>query len=375
MHARELALLCAASVLVAAGGIAFFTQETHAAGLLPEGLEPTSVTTESPAPDATSTAAATADLGDDGHPVMPVAVSIGEDRKLDTSGWTAGRIKGDIQIAVSVLDRIESIHVTVAESRNPIASGKYTPAFHRVVPVVRGRGTPTFDIDGIPFSDHPYVVSVHAPGLNGNRRTLTIDKSHPYCDDIVLSITPGVPLSVLLRDQDNVQFPGLDVLLLPVDEPPARHALRATSDSYGSIVFDNVLAGDYQVLVQSGHQVLLEPRTITVQPGLYTYGRKVQAQCQTLVVPRGVPVRVSVHDRAGYGIGDVRVVATKTDQTLLKAPELPTDASGIADFSHLPPGTWQFSVQKQGFAPWDCQRTIKQGQEPMTLDVTLVPAR
>jgi hypothetical protein len=307
--------------------------------------------------------------------LSPVTATLGSDRKLDTTGWTAGRIKGDIQIAVSVLDRIESIAVVIAEARNPIANGKYTPAFHRVVPVVRGRGTPTFDIDDIPFSDHPYVVSVSAPGLNGNRRTLTIDQSRPYCDDILLSITPGVPLSVLLRDQDNLPFAGLDVQLIPTGEPAGRRGHRHTSDGYGSLVFDDVLAGDYQVLVHATNQPVLEPRTITVQPGLYTYGRKVQAQSQTLVVPRGVPVRVSVHDRAGYGIGDVRVVATKTDQTLLKAPELSTDIGGFADFSHLAPGTWQFSVQKQGFAPWDCQRTLKQGQDLLTLDVTLVPAR
>jgi hypothetical protein len=165
------------------------------------------------------------------------------------------------------------------------------------------------------------------------------------------------------------------VRLMPIGDPAGRPGQQGTADAFGSVVFDCVLRGEYQVFATAGAQSLIEPHTITVQPGARSFGPKVQGQSHTLLVPRGVPVRIAVHDRAGYGIADAKVVATKTDQIRLCMRELTTDLGGFADFAHLQPGVWQFSVTRQGCALWDCQRTLKNGQDPLTIDVTLVPAR
>ncbi|MFY9341164.1 MAG: carboxypeptidase-like regulatory domain-containing protein [Planctomycetota bacterium] len=370
MRARDLTILCGALCLVALAGIALFAQDTHAEELTP-GPGPASTPLAAPssaATDAGPVAAAVADLAAirgqrGGGPV-------------DTAGWTKGMVKGDIRLAVSVLDRLGAISIIVEEARRAIdANGSFQRPVRMVVPVERGRGTPTFEVSDIPFSAYPYVVTVHAAGLNGSSRTLTIDAKTPFVDDVVLEITPGAPLSVLVRDQDGTPFTGLDVRALPVGSPADRHPHQGTTDNFGSLVFDPVLAGDYQILVHHQNQALLEPQTITVQPGMTGPHAKVQGQSLPLTIPRGEPVRLLVHDRAGYGIAGAAVTATMTDRIRLTTREAATDQGGILEFTHLQPGTWHFRVTKDRFDVWDRQVTVRAHQDALQLDVTLVPSR
>lgn len=371
MRPRELSILFGALGLVALAGIAMFAQESHAEELMPAGAEPALAPPTPPADEVQAPSASA-------EPVAGTIVAApvrAADRQVDTAGWTKGIVKGDIQLAVSILDRIETIHVVVEEARSALGSDGYKPPVRLVVPVERGRGTPTFTVTDIPFSEYPYVVSVLSPKLNGSRRTITIDAENPYVNDVVLQITPGAPLSVLVRDQDSVPFPGLDVRVLPVGEPNGRPSHQGTSDNFGSLVFDSVLAGDYQVFVNQSGQALLEPQTISVQPGATAARAKVIGQSLALTIPRGVPVRLMVHDRAGYGIGDAQVMATMTDRVRLTTRETTTNSGGAAELPHLQPGVWQIRVTKDKYELWDRQVTLRANQDPLQLDVGMVPSR
>src|SRR5690606_38094270 len=124
------------------------------------------------------------------------------------------------QLAVSVLDRIGSIAVILEEQRSSFAGdGSVRRPTKLHATVHRGRGTPTFELRDVPFSEYPYVVAVVAPGLNGSRCTVTVDERTPLVDDVVLSILPGTPLTLLVRDQDAVPFHGVDIAGIPVGEP------------------------------------------------------------------------------------------------------------------------------------------------------------
>jgi hypothetical protein len=238
-----------------------------------------------------------------------------------------------------------------------------------------GVGTPTFEVTDVPFSEYPYRVMAQAPGLNGSWRHVTIDREHALVDDVVLTITPGTPFSLLVRDQDAAPYPKLDITMQPQGEPLGRDWQKGVTDNFGSIVFEHVLAGDYALQVLDRGESLLEPRTLTVQPGTRGHNAAVVGQSQSLVIPRGIPVRLQVHDPAGYGIADAKVIALATHVIKLKELQKTTDAGGFVDFSHLQPGTWAIAIEKEGCHRVDFQLNLKAGQDPVVRLVKLVGHR
>ncbi|HEX5052775.1 MAG TPA: carboxypeptidase-like regulatory domain-containing protein, partial [Planctomycetota bacterium] len=319
MRTRDLWMLSGAFCLAAVAGVAMLSQNTFVEAFAPRELGPAADAT--PAAGTPEVAAAEAAVQRDHEPVVVapveafVSTKVRDGDRVDTTGWTSGMVKGDIQLAVSILDRLSTITVAVEEARNPTGTGAtFRHPWRSLVRVERGRGTPTFEVKDIPFSDYPYIVSVYAPGLNGGRRTVTVDANTPLVDDIVLAITPGSPFTVLARDQDAAPYSGLDVRMQPVGDPAGRPRALGTTDNFGSVVFESVLAGDYQVTVSQDGQPLTEVQTITVQPGNRSFGTKVQGQGYTITVPRGVPLQVQVNDPRGYGVADVELTATASDK-------------------------------------------------------------
>lgn len=377
MRTRDTLILIGALGLCAAAGLVILTQETFA-GDLPPTPPAASEPLAASAPDPGDTAAVEATAGGTDH-AAPVAATAGADQtvRTDTAGWTTGIVRGDIQLAVSVLDRIESITVAIEEARQATSDdGAFRPQYRMVVPVRRGIGTPTFEVRDVPFSEYPYVVSVYSPGLNGTRRTLTIDEQTPLVEDVVLAITPGSPFSVLLRDQDSVPCPGFEVRMQPVGEPFGRRAGVGTSDNFGSVVFEDMLAGPYQLAVSLGGQPIGDVETITVQPGHSNFhAGTTHGQGHTVTVPRGMPQTVQVSDVAGYGVAEAKVTATATDRIRLTVLEATTDYGGKAQFAHLTPGTWQLDVDKDGFQRSHLMVKVQADQPPPLQQVRLVRLR
>ncbi len=369
MTSRDTWILGGALALAGLAGFAWFGQSAAA-----EQMPPPAAVAPAPPADA----APAPDPGDFAAPLAAPLASAGGDApkaarvREATQGWTKGVVKGDIQLAVSVLDRIQSISVVVEEARSEFTNGTFHRPTKRIVPVARGRGTPTFEVQDVPFSEYPYVVSVYSPGLNGSRCTVTVDANTPLVDDIVLAITPGTPLTLLVRDQDQAPFVGVEVAAIAVGEPAGRPSHKGVSDNFGAIVFENVLAGDYQLLASLAGQPLVEPRTISVPAG----GRSsVRPHSHTLLIERGIPVHLQVHDAGGYPVVGAKVVAIATDRIKLTTYETATDHQGNASFSRLQPGTWQLTVTMDRWQLWDTQRTLQPHQDPLHLDVKLVPLR
>jgi hypothetical protein len=246
--------------------------------------------------------------------------------------------------------------VSVVELRNPVPGSKDQP-FYRVVPVARSIGTPVFEIRNIPFSEHGYVVRATSPGLNGSQQTIQIDAAHPW-QEVRLLISPGVPCSVLLRDQEQMPVVETEVTIVPSGEPPGRPPQHAKTDNFGSAVFQDVLAGDY--LVYAGHlnAPLAEPGELTVLPGTGS----IRAQGITVVVPRGKPLVVAVSDIMDHGIADAQVKLLATDKTRLTQLEAQTDWTGRATFPFLAPGRYQLDVFKADFERRSATVTVAEGE-------------
>lgn len=376
MRPRDLWTLVGTLCLLAGLGIVFLGQESMAESVHPDSdLPPVTAPVEGDARKRETPAAAEGVLT--GRPDVAVAeASSAVAQREDTSGWTTGIVRGDIQVAVSVLDRIKTITIHVEEARNAVDQGGPYKRPHRfVVPVTMGRGTPTFEVTGIPFSEYPYIVTAHAPGLNGGRRTVAIDAQNPLADDLVLAITPGSPFTVLLRDQDMAPYIGLDIGLTPVGEPLGRPRQNGTSDNFGSVVFEDVLAGDYKIQVAQSGQVLIEPQVVSVQPGPRLVSSRIQSQGHTVTIPRGVALPIRIADVRGYGLADVAVSATAADKVKLTVLEAVTDLGGNVVFPHLTPGVWQIDVLKMDYQRGTRMVTIKPGEIPSPQEFQLVRLR
>jgi hypothetical protein len=370
MRSREHLLLTGAALLALGIGYVVLGPGSSAGALPP----PEPVAPEPPAPEPRAPDAV------DGGPVAPSAVGLADpvfqrsEPVRDTSGWTSGVIQGDIELVASVVDKITSIEIVVDELKNLNVEG--ARPFRKVVPVERGIGTPTYRVTDVPFSSYGYLVRVHAPGLNGSQQTVAITEETPLASPVNLRISPGVPFSLWLRDQDHAPVVLTEVRMVPEGAPLGRTVFDGRTDNLGSVVFENVLAGDYQVLVGPPGQPLMEPPLVNVQPTSRTYrDNKVQGQGQKITVPRGVPLGVLVAESwSGYPVADATVRAQAIDRTRLLVLDGKTDRQGRVTFPNVVDGIWDVQVLKDGFDRSSRHVTIA-GTAPPELQVALVRRR
>ncbi|HEB52941.1 MAG TPA: carboxypeptidase regulatory-like domain-containing protein, partial [bacterium] len=353
-------------------GLMIFSEDA-AATVLPPGTEPSAAD-----PAATAAAVATGEhlrpTASTGtfHRSDTVRTGTSDHDLPDTTGWTSGVIEGDVQLPVSVLDRLGAMTVIVEPMRNPFGTG---PVPKKIMqPVERGLGTPTFRVENVAFSEYPYRVTIYAAGLNCTDSTVIVNEDQPW-HAVQLQITPPAPFSVLLRDQDARPHVGVDLVMRPVGLPHGRPRLAGTTDNFGSVVFEEVLQGAYEIRASVAGQPFGEPEQITVQGGRVSYGRKIQGQGHVMTIPRGVPLDVQVHDAFGYGIEGCRVLAIRTDTRRGRPFEATTDGLGNVRFPHLTPGTWQLTVERPQFQRVDRQIHIAADTPPERMAIKLVRAR
>lgn len=372
MQSRDALLLIGALCLFAGVGVVFLGKESMAEEIPPSANAPVEPVGPRPMP-AAPVDAVVAPTGDE---VAPVTATMSRKERSVGDRALTGTVRGDIQLAVSVLDRIGKITIHVEEARRPVnEKGEYFAPRKFTVPATMGLGTPTFEVTGIPFSEYPWVVTAFAPGLNGTQRTIVLNEQTPVVDDIVLAITPGGPFTVLLRDQDLAPYSGVDVLMQPVGEPLGRAPQRGVSDNFGSVVFENVLAGEWTIHASQGGQALVDPSRISMQPGTSVVSPRFQTQGCTVTIPRGFALQLRIADVNGYGLADATASATATDRSKLTVLEAASDHGGNLAFPHLTPGEWQIDVMKTDFQRSTRKITIKVGELPDVQEFRLVRLR
>ena len=147
------------------------------------------------------------------------------------------------------------------------------------------------------------------------------------------------------------------MFLTPQGTPPGRPVLQGRTNSFGTAVFENVLAGDYVVRLgdrEVGH-VTVEP------PGYVRDEAGVGSQSALLIVPVGRTLRVEVFDDAGHGLPDAEVILFAIDTVENRRFQSTTDTSGIVLFDHVTPGRYQLDVRGRGRQP--TSRTVEIGAE------------
>lgn len=377
MRPRDLIALSCALILMLSAGILILGGTTADAGdRLPAPAPVTPLQQPAPGPDPAVASEVPFD------PATPIATADGVYHKregVDTTGWTSGVILGDVLVATSVLGDVRAVTVMVEELRNPIDSdGNVVRPWQHAQAIELTEGTPSFEIRDVPFSKYGYLVRAYSAGFNGSQQTVAINDMHPREDGVQLTVSPGVPFSVWLRDQDQNPVTATRVLMIPRGDPGGRPTLDGTADNFGSVVFERVLAGDYQIYVGHPTQPLIPPETVTVQIAGRTFGPagQVQSQGRTLTVPRGVDLTVNVKDtNFGYGIGGATVKLTATDKIKLVVLEATTEPNGTATFEHLLPGDWQIDVFKDDYSRRSGKVSVKDREPPAPQEFALARLR
>jgi hypothetical protein len=359
---REILILSSTLVLLTAVGASVFVLDADPVrGAALEGVPHTPPAAEPAPPPAES--ALVADAGAERSPAASDPV------QATAAAPSSGVIRGHVTLSASVLDRLETITVRVIEAVND-ASGTRPFTHLQAVRYEPGDATPTFTIHGVPFSRYGYVVQAYVPDLNGSEQVVTLDADHPTAD-VVLGIQPGVPFTVLLRDQMHNPLEGLEVTMTPIGSPMGRHNLRKVTDNFGAAVLESVLRGAYRVAVGPPGAPLIPPVDVEVQPP----GAGLSAQSHTIVVPRGHKLAVRVVGPAGYGMKEAEVHVVASSDIQFREYKQTTDLAGLAEFPHLVAGSYWVNVTAPEYSRRTLPVKVPTDSPPPELLVRLVPSR
>ena len=378
-------LLLSALGVVALAATAWFALSTAPAEAAEHALEPETGTSPAPirpepvvADGVFQKSSANSDTSVSDTSVL--AVEAPARKNAEALALEAGIIRGHVSLSTSVLDRLDAVTITIVEAINLLpasgnASGsnvapvqKRAPfTTSRMLAVAKHKGTPTFTIEGVPFSPYGYTVYAIAPGLNGTELHAVVTKDHPIAD-VVLGITGGTPFSVLVRDQQQIPLPNVLVTLMPSGTPLGRPMLQKPTDTFGSVLFESVLRGPYKVHAGPLYAQLCDPKD---QDVLAESGHV--AQSLVMVVPRGNDLPVQVFGPSGAGLADVAIEAYATDTQQFRKYEGKTDYSGQFTFKHLPAGNYQVTIKAEAYDHFARTWQVPETEPSKALIARLVP--
>ena len=273
---------------------------------------------------------------------------------------TAGVLDVRITATTNVLDRfgkgLLEVHELVDGPGADLGRRPYT----RVLDIQADpHESPLFiAVDGVPYSPYGYRVSVFVHGLNGSNQVVRVaeDAWNPQVD---LTVTAPAAFTLRLVDQEFQPYVDEEVMLIAVGEPRGRPLLQARTDTFGTALFESVLAGEYDVKIglDVRDQVTIE------RPGFVHDDLDVGVQSKQLKIPRGPSLTIEVFDIIQYALGGVRVRAIALDTTRNRRYEAETDVNGVVRFHHVVPGRYQIDVQATGYQQTSRTLVIEAGQE------------
>lgn len=291
---------------------------------------------------------------------------------VDLSDPENGLIDGRLQLGAEVLQRMTTYTVWIREQINERNSTASPFVKRRSFPVTLG-GPQYFELADIPFSTYGYRVWVTAPNLNGSFQIIRLDPKNPVAD-VKLAVTMPAPFALRLIDQFNQPLSDRDVELYAIDETIGAVG-TAKTNAYGTAVFDEMVAGDYEVVLDQ-----LVRGTVRIDPpGFVRDPLQVRHASASLVIPIGATVRVELFDQIGRGIQDVEVQLDRVDVTDNRRAQVISDFAGIATFESVGPGTYQVNIRDRTFQPTSRRVQIRKSENVTevveTLKIKLTLAR
>ncbi len=289
-----------------------------------------------------------------------------------------GMISGRIVVSTRVIGKISSYVIVVQEDLNTNGRKESDPLpffKKRTFPANFSAGIPYFDIEDIPFSRHPYRVSIVARGVNGSSATTYITAESPLGSDgdVELSLTPGSYYSIRLRDQRQVARPNLPVRMSPIGHSlVARETQIGKSDRNGHVLFENVVKGDYEIRVGPVTAPLAPPKKVQIYAAFASFSKgRPTTQGTVVLVPDGHNVTIEIISRWGYGVENAALKAWQLEVQRYYEFKGNTDPAGRLVFENVPFGIYQLSIQSPHNGMRDLKFKVEKGQDAPIVKVTM----
>jgi len=193
-------------------------------------------------------------------------------------------------------------------------------------------GVQDFDVEGLPFGG--YDVRVLADGWNSLISPVLIDRSSPT-PFMNLEIRPAGRLEGRVLGADGLPAPGVHVHLDPLAEKAASREVE--TGVLGGFAFDDVLDGDYRLVLGDPNAPLSDPLSISFQaPGMVL---------PDVDLPPLGRAEILVTDRFGAPLADASVRGSGSNGGTIGGATGPDGKLGVA---YLPAGTYRIRVDVEG---------------------------
>ncbi len=287
---------------------------------------------------------------------------LSEKPALGNENWVGtGSIRGLVRVPSSLRPQITRVTIAVEEAIN---SGKLpvepsAPIRRKLQTVLfpEGKNEAYFEVVDLPFSKYGWRVSPRVPQLNGSEAYVVLRPEEPNAN-VQLSVSPGIPVSLTVRDQHRHPLESIPIELRPKGRPLGRPVKKGKTDAYGLIVLNRVLAGPYELHVGTALEPLAAPRRIEIAREGHQY--------EQVELPRGGRFEAQIIDEISLGIDAVQVEMIAVDSKIYRKYTGRSDKNGKVALPHIPPGRYYVHFTKKGFERLFRQVTVRpNGNTPL----------
>jgi len=208
-----------------------------------------------------------------------------------------------------------------------------TPAPRRELRFEFHAGEERFHVEGVPLG--AYDVWIDALGTNRRTKTMLLVKGSesPF---VSLELFSRGYLEGVILDENGETVAELSVTLLSVSKQGDR---TTRTDGAGRYLFDDLIDGEYQLLIGAQNNPLIGPEDLSFQaPSLHYPLRR---------VPQLGSVLVHALDVGRHPIAGARVDGFAPDGGVLGGD---ADSEGYCEVKNLVPGRYRLSVRGRGDA-------------------------
>ena len=203
------------------------------------------------------------------------------------------------------------------------------------------------------------------PGFNGSSQVVSVTERQ-WNPQVTLAITRGVAFTLRVIDQTRAPWTDEPVDLRPMERGGVLRV--ATTNAYGTAIFEDVLAGEYDVWIRDRSVT-----SVRVQAtNLVTSLSKLGLQTKTVELPRGPTLRVEVNGPR-FGLAGVELELYAIDTVANRQLHAVTDFAGVHEFEHVMPGRYQLNVSTKGFQQTSRQVRVPDEGEPEVQKIRLAP--
>ena len=261
---------------------------------------------------------------------------------------TTGVIHGSVGLGPKLIDKVTSCNLVLLEAINPNkpTSSPHQPRMIRKrLAFEPTRRMANFRFEDVPLSEYGWNLRVFSPGVNGSEQIVMLTEEDSV-KTAHLDLRQATSLRINLKDQQYHPVAKVRVYLKPsgsdlMGRPGYPSNPDTLTDNSGFLLIENVLAGEYEMLIGDPSQPLIPPKKVVI-------GSK-DTQLLQVEVPRGGNAVFRVSMPGGYGAPDVEVQAVAKDSKVYRQRKGKTDRTGRLTLEHLPAGNYFVYFTKKGF--------------------------